>query len=252
MTLHDDPAMWEMFRAEVDTHMSALNDGLLALERDPGQSSHFERLMRAAHSIKGAAKIMGAGAAVQIAHVIEDSFVAARDGQLTMTSALIDVLLEGVDLLGTVAHREMLEPDDATVARVREVAERIKHAAQAGPAQETLPASRTAGPDRSAGEPIAAELRLGRTLNAAWIREHHARITTAIQSAIANVHLDCSAVETIDASGLAWLTWLGSHLNEHADASRIKICLDGVAPHWQRVLRATGVDRVCDVSGQER
>ena len=87
-----------MFAAEVETHMAALNDGLLALEQNPNESGRSEALMRAAHSIKGAARLVGLQAAVDVAHVIEDAFVAAREGRLALTSSLVDVLLAGVDL----------------------------------------------------------------------------------------------------------------------------------------------------------
>ena len=92
MTINSDPALWEMFRSEVDTHMAVLCDGLLALEKDPRQSGQFDALMRAAHSIKGAAKIVGIPAAVQVAHALEDCFVAAHEGRLSMSSGLVDVL----------------------------------------------------------------------------------------------------------------------------------------------------------------
>ena len=40
---------------------------------------NLEALMRAAHSVKGAARIVGLEEAVQVAHVMEDCFVAAQD-----------------------------------------------------------------------------------------------------------------------------------------------------------------------------
>ena len=56
--------------------------------------------MRAAHSIKGAAKIVGFDAAVQVSHHLEDCFVAAQRGQIKLGSDSVDVLLRGVDALG--------------------------------------------------------------------------------------------------------------------------------------------------------
>ena len=40
-------SMHELFRAEVETHCAALTDGLLALERTPGDMSVIAPLMRA-------------------------------------------------------------------------------------------------------------------------------------------------------------------------------------------------------------
>ena len=54
-------SLLELFKLEAETHCAALSDGLLTLERSPGEVSVVEPLMRAAHSIKGAAKRVGSG-----------------------------------------------------------------------------------------------------------------------------------------------------------------------------------------------
>lgn len=94
-----DAALLDLFRAELETHLGALNEGLLSLEKSPNDAKRLESLMRAAHSIKGAAKVVGFDAAVQVSHHLEDCFVAAQRGQLTLTSDGVDVLLRGVDAL---------------------------------------------------------------------------------------------------------------------------------------------------------
>jgi len=55
--------------------------------------------MRAAHSLKGAARIVGLQDGVDIAHLMEERFVAAQRGELTLSGSHIDELLRGVDLL---------------------------------------------------------------------------------------------------------------------------------------------------------
>ena len=99
-----DSALFDLFRAEVETHTQALSEGLLALEPDAAQPRRVEAIMRAAHSIKGAARIVGVEAGVQVAHAMEDYLVAAQRGQVTLTSAAIDVLLRGVDALTRIAQ----------------------------------------------------------------------------------------------------------------------------------------------------
>jgi chemotaxis protein histidine kinase CheA len=94
-----DPGMLELFQAEMDTHIPVLNEGLLALERGEADAAQIEAMMRAAHSIKGAARIVGIPAAVQVAHVIEDCFTAAKDRRISIGSESVDVLLKGVDAL---------------------------------------------------------------------------------------------------------------------------------------------------------
>jgi anti-anti-sigma factor len=79
-----------------------LTASLLALEQEASAST-LERMMRAAHSIKGAARIVQVPLAVEVAHVMEDCFVAAQKGSLVITPDDVDVLLKGVDLLGQIS-----------------------------------------------------------------------------------------------------------------------------------------------------
>src|SRR5258708_11734187 len=92
-------SMLDLFRMEVDSESQALTAGLLALERDPKAADHLERCMRAAHSLKGAARIVGLSAGVSITHAMEDYFVAAQRGLSVLRREHIDQLLHGVDLL---------------------------------------------------------------------------------------------------------------------------------------------------------
>ncbi|MEM9265121.1 MAG: hybrid sensor histidine kinase/response regulator [Cyanobacteria bacterium P01_F01_bin.13] len=97
-----DFSMLDIFRMEVETQVTLLNDTLLAVESQTEtnsdvDASKLEALMRAAHSIKGAARIVGLDLAVNVAHVMEDCFVAAQSGKIRLGTHNIDTLLEGVD-----------------------------------------------------------------------------------------------------------------------------------------------------------
>jgi two-component system sensor histidine kinase and response regulator WspE len=92
-------SMMDLFRMEADGQARTLTDGLLTMERGAGGPATTESLMRAAHSIKGAAAIVGLDVVVQLAHAMEDAFVLAQHGKLELTPARIDVLLAGVDLI---------------------------------------------------------------------------------------------------------------------------------------------------------
>jgi two-component system sensor histidine kinase and response regulator WspE len=92
-------SLLELFRMEAETHTATLSTGLVALEGGPAAPETIEPLMRAAHSLKGAARIVGLDTAVRVAHALEDCFVAAQKGELVLPPAHVDVLLRGVDLL---------------------------------------------------------------------------------------------------------------------------------------------------------
>ncbi|BBL69619.1 hybrid sensor histidine kinase/response regulator [Methylogaea oryzae] len=94
-----DAFLLELFREEVASHSAALTEGLLSLERQGCTPQAIEPLMRAAHSIKGAARVLDLNAAVQIAHVMEDVLVAAGAGRVRLDAAGVDALLGAVDWL---------------------------------------------------------------------------------------------------------------------------------------------------------
>ncbi|MBA1193220.1 hybrid sensor histidine kinase/response regulator [Pseudomonas entomophila] len=98
-----DASLLELFALEAEAQTQVLNVGLLSLERDPRQAEQLEACMRAAHSLKGAARIVGLDAGVQVAHVMEDCLVAAQQGQLHLRPEHIDALLQGADLLMRIA-----------------------------------------------------------------------------------------------------------------------------------------------------
>jgi two-component system sensor histidine kinase and response regulator WspE len=96
-------SMMDLFREEVRTHAAALNAGLLELESDPGNPQRVEPLMRAAHSIKGAARIVGIEPAVRLAHALEDAMVAAQHGRIRPAAADVDLCLRATDVLAGLA-----------------------------------------------------------------------------------------------------------------------------------------------------
>ena len=85
-------SMHDLFRLEVEGQREVLTGGLLQLEREPDNAAQLEACMRSAHSLKGAARIVGLAAAVVVAHAMEDCFVAAQRGQLRLDQARIDLL----------------------------------------------------------------------------------------------------------------------------------------------------------------
>ncbi len=146
-------SMFELFRDEVRAHAATLNQGLIELEGDAGNARRIEPLMRAAHSIKGAARIVDIDAVVQLAHVMEDVFVAAQSGRIRIASADIDVLLRGADLLGSLeqlrensvaawvsSHRLEIDQLKTTFAAlaVRPVAEQPVYRSPVAPQPEAI------------------------------------------------------------------------------------------------------------------
>ncbi|MEO5510096.1 MAG: hybrid sensor histidine kinase/response regulator [Longimicrobiales bacterium] len=97
-------SIWDLFRLEVESKTASLTADLLSLERGAASATLLEDLMRAAHSLKGAAQMVEARPAVRVAHAMEDTFVSMQKGDVLPTPSRMDLLLEGVDLLQRIAN----------------------------------------------------------------------------------------------------------------------------------------------------
>ena len=100
----DSLSLLDLFRLEVEIQLRSLNSGLLALEREPRSGKYLEECMRAAHSLKGAARIIGLAAGVDVANAMEECFVSAQHGKLALGPGQIDALLRGSDLVHRIAN----------------------------------------------------------------------------------------------------------------------------------------------------
>lgn len=114
-------SMIELFRIDAEGQAAVLTGGLLALERDPKAADHLEACMRAAHSLKGAARIVGLTAGVRIAHALEDCFVAAQGGRISLAQRDVDRLLRGVDLLLLIAKTPEADIEEWNTGKSAEV-----------------------------------------------------------------------------------------------------------------------------------
>jgi two-component system sensor histidine kinase and response regulator WspE len=93
-----DASLVDLYKMEVRGQVQVLDSGLLALERDPADAAQLAACMRAAHSLKGAARIVGLEAPVRVAHAMEDRLVEAQAGR-ALDAGAVDMLLRGTDLL---------------------------------------------------------------------------------------------------------------------------------------------------------
>lgn len=92
-----DMSLIDLFLIEVENHSRSIETGIVELETDTTPQK-IESLMRAAHSIKGAARIIGLDSAVGLAHSMEDVFSSAKKGEIALNSENIDLLLKCNDI----------------------------------------------------------------------------------------------------------------------------------------------------------
>lgn len=104
-----DAVMLDLFRTELDNNIRSLSDGLLALGDNCGDIKLLENMMRASHSVKGAARLVGIDFVVKLAHAMEDCFVAAQHSKIVLDDDGIDIILKCVDLLKSIAQLSSAE-----------------------------------------------------------------------------------------------------------------------------------------------
>lgn len=110
-----EDAMVGLFRAEVDASVRVLNDGLLALEKNPEALETLKQLTGAAGTIESGAKTVAhalesdeLSAAIRISHAMKACFDAFHRRGARLHADQIAMLLKGVELISRIAER----PDD--------------------------------------------------------------------------------------------------------------------------------------------
>lgn len=137
-----DGEIFGVFLEDAQTQSSALNDGLLKLERTPGDLPTIDSLMRASHSLKGAARVVGFEWLVNLSHKMEDCFSAARDGKMPEDSDFFDLLFECSDYISSAVSARFEKIDESLAAALsRDLTELID-----GVYKPARGAGRSAGP----------------------------------------------------------------------------------------------------------
>ena len=170
-------SMLELFRLEAESQTAILSAGVLAIEELERSPATIESMMRAAHSLKGAARIIGLDPAVRVAHAMEDCFVAAGKGTFHVRPEHADVLLAGIDFLSTIARaQDALSPESLWAVNAEKLVLALADLMQAAPvlpapvlpapvaripttAETQVPPSQEADPS-AAVQPVSAASRI--------------------------------------------------------------------------------------------
>lgn len=92
------------FKQEAEEHIRGLNQGLLKLESDPNNKEIVNELFRLAHTIKGAARMVGLTKIGELAHKVEDVFGKVREEGRQLNRDEIDLMFSSFD-----AFKELLD-----------------------------------------------------------------------------------------------------------------------------------------------
>ncbi|MBI3833981.1 MAG: Hpt domain-containing protein [Planctomycetes bacterium] len=234
-----DPALLELFRAELDAHLPVLSDGLLALEKERSNDETIAGMMRAAHSIKGAARIVGVEEAVRVAHVLEDCFTAANQRRISLQSSDVDVLLQGVDALQRICSPQRDDLPGATT--LDNLIERIVFVRDGR--TPILAAGELVSGASSAAEPLDLLITLPADLDDEAAEHLRAQLCKAIRDQTGSICLDFTEVHRV---GTRALSVLISFVREAAGLPVLTV--RGIGDGLARLMRVSGLDRAWSVA----
>ncbi|GFD70277.1 chemotaxis protein CheA [Alteromonas sp. KUL106] len=110
-----------VFFDESDEHLDDMEQLLMSLDVESPDPEELNSIFRAAHSIKGGSGIFGFDALMNLTHVMENLLDKARNNELSITAAIVNVLLETLDVLKDTlnAYRdETPVPEDSIAERI--------------------------------------------------------------------------------------------------------------------------------------
>ena len=115
----EDEELRALFKAESEEYLQRLDEGLLRLESNPLDAAALDQLFRDAHNLKGAARMLGVLDIGRIAHQFETALGAAKRGEASLTSAMIDRMCGSLDgIRALVAEAITGEPSGLDVDQV--------------------------------------------------------------------------------------------------------------------------------------
>ncbi len=233
-----DPTLLELFAAEVDMHLPVLSEGLLALEKGSAGKKEIESMMRAAHSIKGAARIVGNDRAVRVSHIMEDCFIAAKEDRITLTSDAVDILLEGVDMLQRICSpataaemsEAILQPVLERIATVRE-----------GKRSSSAASDATASALAAHTQPAQITVVFPATFDASAADSLRVQLCDILAGRPSRIRIDFAQVDHLSVAGLSLLLTFVRETAGMQPAPAVEA--DRVAPPVRALFRVVGLDR---------
>ncbi|HTQ09608.1 MAG TPA: chemotaxis protein CheA [Fimbriimonadaceae bacterium] len=155
-----------VFLDEAQEQLELFENHVIGLERSTDPDGELQVLFRAAHTLKGSSKAMGFTAIGDLTHKMENVLDSLRGHEMQLTSEVIDVLLESLDMLkaimATVAARG--EEGEVDTAKLAQIVKDLEHFQQSGgtgdppPAHEPGPAPAT--PQMAVGGGVTVRIRL--------------------------------------------------------------------------------------------
>ncbi len=142
----DMQAYREVFMQESAEFLQGIIDGMLALERDPGDYEPVEVVFRGAHSLKGMAAAMGYEQTTELTHRMESLMSTVRDRRQVVDHDLVDLMLRAADAVKALIDDESEGKSDYDASSImEEVSARAARAEEAAAAEGSTEPSAAEG-----------------------------------------------------------------------------------------------------------
>jgi two-component system chemotaxis sensor kinase CheA len=159
------------FLVETQEILDGLDEKFVELEKRPEDPDLLNSIFRGAHTIKGAAGFLGFTQMVELAHKTESLLNKLRNGEMSVTPPIMDVILQAVDqikiLLGKIREHDQQPADlSGILARLEAAMESGKTAGSAAPAPapQAAPAAPKAVSPPPPPPPLPGEKPIGEIL----------------------------------------------------------------------------------------
>jgi two-component system chemotaxis sensor kinase CheA len=126
------PEELKVFLEEAEEQIELLDNAIVRMEKEADNAELMQEIFRAAHTIKGSSGMVGHVRMAELTHAMETMLDKIRNGQLKISSQIVNALLFGLDAL-KVLKEEVVSQQDADLD-IAPIVERLKEltSAEAG------------------------------------------------------------------------------------------------------------------------
>ncbi len=116
----------DKYKQETCELLAELEASLLDLDETPDDTELTDRILGTIHTIKGVAAMFGFDDITGFTHEVETAFTQARDGNIPVTSILIDPGLSACDLIRKMVDKEVI--DEAEISKIIKQLDQVQNA----------------------------------------------------------------------------------------------------------------------------
>jgi two-component system chemotaxis sensor kinase CheA len=184
------------FLQEANDLLSDVDNKLVDLEKMPDDRALLNDIFRGFHTVKGGAGFLNATELVTLCHLTENLFDRLRNGELELTSELMDVIMDATkgvrEMFGELGQLVQPQPADPAVIAALKGVLSGEGVVAASPPEQVQPA--TSVPQEPTSEPDWSALHAAVTRDAPSVAPTQSEVITKAEAAIVEAAATSAAV----------------------------------------------------------